>query len=267
MDEIPINADTINKSLDLLSDSTKESRKEVDKITAKGFNKLAQLLWSTPIGIKADVYIQERPYKLKKALEEMKRKYEEIPKENRTEPTSYIALKGINELNYSLDESHLKEMFQNLLISDMDSRKQNKVLPAYIEIIKQLSKDNAAFLKLLYNYDSNIPSILLKVQTKDIEGYNDLDSYIIYNYHKDENKNTRFSTLKLNKLVIDTLLMHRLIENTYDSYYPNTEEQYSTLFQSVSHNYKLEDNMLLTYDRGFVRLTELGKNFIDICLS
>lgn len=267
MNEIPINAETINKALDIVNDSTKETRKEIDKITAKGFNKLAQLFWATPIGIKTDVYIQERPYKMKKALEEMKRKYEKIPEKNRIEPTSYIALKSINELNYCLDEDHLKEMFENLLISNMDSRKQNKVLPAYIEIIKQLSKEDAKFLKLLYDYGPNIPSILLKIKTKNVEGYNDLNSYIIYNYHKDENKNTRYSTLRLNNLVIDTLLMHRLIENTYDSYYPNTEEQYNTLFQSVSHYYKLEDTMSLTYDRGFVKLTELGKNFIDICLS
>ena len=31
MEEIPFNAETINKSLDLVSDSTKEARKEVEK--------------------------------------------------------------------------------------------------------------------------------------------------------------------------------------------------------------------------------------------
>lgn len=146
MQELPINTDTINKSIDIIDESTKETRKELDKISAKGVHKLSQLFWASPLGGKADVYIQERPYKLKKALEEMQAKYDLIPTEYQVEPSSYIALKGVNELNYSLEEDYIKEMFQNLLIADMDSRKQNKVLPAYIEIVKQLRIEDASFL-------------------------------------------------------------------------------------------------------------------------
>lgn len=79
MHELPINTDTINKSIDIIDETTKETRKELDKISAKGVHKLSQLFWASPLGIKADVYIQERPYKLKKALEEMQVKYDLIP--------------------------------------------------------------------------------------------------------------------------------------------------------------------------------------------
>ena len=79
----------------------------------------------------------------------MQAKYDNIPVEYQVEPTSYIALKGVNELSYALEEEHLKEMFENLLIADMDSRKQSKVLPAYIEIIKQLNKDDAKLFKTI----------------------------------------------------------------------------------------------------------------------
>ena len=76
MHELPINTDTINKSIDIIDETTKETRKELDKRSAKGVHKLSQLFWASPLGIKADVYIQERPYKLKKALEEMQVKYD-----------------------------------------------------------------------------------------------------------------------------------------------------------------------------------------------
>lgn len=161
MQEIPINTDTVNKSIDIINESTKETRKELDKTAAKGFKKLAQLFWDSPIGIKAEVYIQERPYKLQKALEEMKAKYDAIHAECQVEPSSYIALKGVNELNYCLEEKHIKEMFQNLLISDMDSRKQNKVLPAYIEIVKQLSKEDALFLQNFNNTKKDFFAVAL----------------------------------------------------------------------------------------------------------
>ena len=61
--------------------------------------------------------------------------------------------------------------------------------------------------------------------------------------------------------------MHRLIENTYDTFYPNEVEKYETLFNAVNKNYNLDSNTTLSYDKGLVRLTELGKNFIEICLS
>lgn len=36
MDELPINAETTNKALDFIDESTKETRKELDKTGAKG---------------------------------------------------------------------------------------------------------------------------------------------------------------------------------------------------------------------------------------
>lgn len=266
--DLNIKSDTVDKAIEIIEDSTKETRNALDQKTSRGINKLFDLLKSTPIGIKAEVYIQERPYKLKLAMDEMKKKYENIPQVNRTEPSSYIALKGVNELNYCLDEDYLKEMFENLLVSDMDTRKQGRVLPAYIEIIKQLSKADADFLKLLYNNDSGVCSISLKLSQVGKSGYSELDEYIIYNYSQ-YNNSYRYLTLKLNPLTIDNLLMHRLIETNYILYYTYSDalKQYDILFDDVKTKYKVEPNNLLTYDKGFVRLTELGKNFIDICLS
>lgn len=270
MEEVPINSDTINKSLDMIDESTKETRKELDKTAAKGISKLAKLFWASPIGIKADVYIAERPHKLQKALEEMEAKYNIIPTEYQVEPSSYIALKGVNELNYCLEENHLKEMFQNLLVSDMDSRKQNRVLPAYIEIIKQLSKDDAEFLKLLHTHKASLCSIFIKCVTENEKGYLALDKYIIYGYSYNEvTKTTSFGSSKLNPLVIDNLIMHKLIEQRYDIYYTYSDahKQYDTLFNSVKKYYVLGPDKTLSYDKGIIKLTDFGKNFIDICLS
>lgn len=272
MENLPIDTESINKTIDLVSESTEKTRKELDKITAKGVNKIAQLIWASPLGRIINLYIVEGQYKMEKALEELKSKYEEIPEEFRVEPSSYISLKGVNELTYSLEEEHLKKMFQNILISDMDSRKKNRILPSYIEIIKQLSKDDAEFLKLLYESDNNkggIAEILIILKEKDeTKGYDPLDEYIIYNY---ENKNgiTKYNLLKLNKLVIDTLLMHRLIDVKFDIYLARSsaEEEYNTLFNSVKNNYEEKDNTFISYEKGVICITEFGKNFIDICLN
>lgn len=49
-------------------------------------------------------------------LKKMQAKYDNIPIECQVEPTSYIALKGVNELGYALEEEHPKEMFENLFL-------------------------------------------------------------------------------------------------------------------------------------------------------
>ena len=71
MNELPLNAETTNKTLNIIDESTKETRQALDKTGAKGVNKLAQLFWASPIGRKADVYIAERPYKMEIELKEL----------------------------------------------------------------------------------------------------------------------------------------------------------------------------------------------------
>ena len=265
MDQLPIDTNTINKTLDIVDEGTKETRKEIDKTTAKGINKLIQLLKSTPLGIKADVYIQERPYKLKKAIEEMKAKYEPIPLEYRVEPSSYIALKGISELNYSLDEEHLKEMFENILVSDMDRRKKSRVLPSYIEIVKQLSVDDVEFLKLLKQSDF-FCAIEIQAKVNGNNGIKHLDEYLVYDYGtKDGKENGKIQLV--NPIIIDTLSYLNLVENKIGTFYPEREKEYSYLFNFAKKEYQLDDTIYtLTYDKCIIKFTKLGRNFIDICI-
>lgn len=266
MTELPINADTINKTIDVVDESTKETRKELDKNTAKGVNKLAQLFWASPIGRKADIYIAERPYKMEIELNKMQAKYNCIPVECQVEPSSYIALKGSNELNYALEEEHLKEMFENLLISDMDSRKKYKVLPSYLEIIKQLTPDDVKFLKLLKDWD-DFCAIEIQVQTNGISGVNHLDEFIVFDY-KSKNGIEHGEISKINPLVIDTLSYLNLVENKIGTYYTQREKEYTFLFNNTKILYNFDETKhTISYEKCTINFTELGKNFIDICLS
>ena len=265
MDELPINADTINKTIDVVDESTKETRKVLDKNTAKGVNKLAQLFWASPVGRKADIYIAERPYKMEKALKEMQKKYESIPIEYQVEPTSYIALKGVNELNYSLDEDKLKEMFQNLLISDMDMRKKDRVLPAYIEIIKQIDKKDAEFLSILKKKDliSTLPILRITLNSKKSSSFSYISSYAICLQDG--------QYIEIPELVLDNLLRLQLVNippnESYESY-----NMYENTFETIKNepdflNYSNSPNKYLSYQKYILVFTQFGINFIDICLS
>lgn len=266
MDNLPANSDTINKAIDIVDESTKETRKELDKTAAKGISKLAQLFWASPLGIKADVYIAERPFKLEKALKEMQTKYDNnIPAEYRVEPSSYIALKSVNELNYSLDEDYLKEMFENLLISDMDSRKKGNVLPSFIEIIKNLSSNDAKFLKLLKTEGKGVAC---SVQMIAINGRGSVvyyDKYIITNY--DDKSNC--SVKRIDWLTLENLEKEKIIETRYNESLQDRNEEYDYLFNSAKSNfpYKLEEGYRLSCKKGIISLTAMGSKFVDICID
>lgn len=258
MDDLPINADTVNKTLDIVDESTKETRQEADKAMAKGMNKLAQLIWASPLGRRADIYIAERPYKMQVELEKMQAKYEAIPVDYQVEPSSYIALKGVNELNYCLEEEHLKEMFENLLISDMDSRKKGRVLPAYIDIVKQLSKEDAEFLKILGHYNTNNFALLF-IRYSISSRSNFIGREVVL----DER-----NVITLNNIVVDNLERLNLLKVCNDKSLSNSQI-YNIGFNLAESKYDTPGfvKIELTYDEGCLLLTDFGKRFIDICLS
>ena len=71
---------------------------------------------------------------------ELEERAKEVSAENLVPPKINILGPTIENLKYNLDTDYLKEMFTNILISDMDKTKQDRVLPSYIEIVKQFSK-------------------------------------------------------------------------------------------------------------------------------
>lgn len=262
MDELNIKSETIDKAIDVISDSTKETRNTLDKRTAGGINKLFDLLWATPLGIKADVYIQSRPYKMKCEMEKMKARYDKIPDENKTEPSSYIALKGVQELTYCLDEDHLREMFSNLLIADMDNRKQSKVLPAYIEIVKQLSKKDAELLSnFARQHFEEEPILKIKFLYSD-GGFRYSSNNIALIIDNDY--------IVLDSVILDNLSRLKIIELTYKEFKHNNSI-YENAFNAIAarDEFKILPQGIekLDFSKGLLRITDFGKNFIDICLS
>ena len=48
---------------------------------------------------------------------------------------------------------------------------------------------------------------------------------------------------------------------------PYQDKAYETLFDSVKNKYKLQENSSLSYEKGIIKLTNFGLNFIEICIS
>ena len=78
--------------------------------------------------------------------EHLAQKAESIPPENRQPPDPTTMAKVVPALNAVFGEENLRKMFFNLLAATMDRTQAGSVLPAFAEVIKQLSSDEALIL-------------------------------------------------------------------------------------------------------------------------
>lgn len=248
-------------NLNLQLDLTKVANKTYDDLASKPLKSTGNV-GSTVIDFfhnfilyplqKYNIYAES---KLQNYKDELVKKANNIPKENLILPRVSIFGPTLEGLKYNLDEQYIKDMFTNILISDMDSTKQSKVLPAYIDIVRQLSKDDASFLKILRESEPYSKGFFY------IELHN-LEKYILLGYTDSKGTLSNFNIIKLNPIIIDNLLRLRLIE--IPSRFFTKQEVYNKMYEIVTSNYIITYG---NYTPKILSITDFGKNFIDICLS
>lgn len=86
---------------------------------------------------------------IRMTAEAVKEKAARIPEEKLTEPEPYVAVPAIQQLSYCYNSEELRELYANLLVSSMNSDTKYQVHPSFVEIIKQLTPDEAKLLKVL----------------------------------------------------------------------------------------------------------------------
>lgn len=89
-----------------------------------------------------------RQYFVNKFADDMAEKTKDIPSENIIEPKPSIAGPALQGLAFSLDEDELKNLYLTLLASAMDDRSADNAHPAYVEVLKQLTPEEAQILSL-----------------------------------------------------------------------------------------------------------------------
>lgn len=75
-----------------------------------------------------------------------------IKKENIITPDISIAGPAIEAMRYTANKQKIREMYKNLLGAAMNIDTADEVHPAFIEVIKQLTPNEAIFLEYLFGY-------------------------------------------------------------------------------------------------------------------
>lgn len=72
-----------------------------------------------------------------------------VPPENVVIPQFNVICAAIEAAKYQIDDENLRSMFAHLIVSSMDCERNNLTHPSFVEIIKQLTPDEAKILKIM----------------------------------------------------------------------------------------------------------------------
>lgn len=137
----------ITENVPIYEDALQPAAKEISKgltIVAKAVNAallpVAGLVWG------AD---QIKEFVNKKVSQ----KLENVPEEDIQSPKPHIGVPVVDALRYTGDEEGLADLYANLLATSMDRKTAINAHPGFVDVIKNMSPDEAKIMKFLSTND------------------------------------------------------------------------------------------------------------------
>lgn len=205
-------------------------------------------------------------YKLEAFEDDLKKKTKNIPPEKLQIPSTMIAGPTLEALRYTYDEAELREMYENLLASAMDSRISSQAHPSFVDTIKQLSPLDALVLKM-FNIKGqykcgNIRFILTADESK---RYTDgMPDYFVEEFYSlGDPFLVSASIINLKRLGLIDITETGLIGVNYDSMktHPYILKRENLFRQQGEYEFKIK------IVEHAVVLNNYGRQFIKICLQ
>lgn len=91
----------------------------------------------------------EKELKEKQVEEELRKSLSPVDPNKIVPPNSYVAVPALQAISYSISSKELCNLYANLLAKSMVSETKDNVHPAFVEIIKQLSPNDALVFKII----------------------------------------------------------------------------------------------------------------------
>lgn len=213
----------------------------------------------------------------------LEKKGETIPSENLQAPDPMLAGPIIQSLGYTLHQEPIREMFTNLLVTGMNSSTANQAHPAFVEIIKQISPDEAKIISWLgedIKYTFNIvdgkihsfkavpgermfPIANFSKVMKATQGRGIFKRNVCYFAKK---SNCQF--LSDEEKYIDNLIRLGILKVRFDQWF-NDDLYYAEHNQELDliRNIWTDDGQNeLKLDKGTIEVTAFGMSFLSSCL-
>ena len=236
-------------------------------------------------------FILEGEKNLTQISETISEKMSGVNPENVIEPEPYIAVPALQGISYCMDNDELRNLYANLLATAMQKDKKESVLPAFTEIIKQMSPTDAILMKnikpqKLYpladaRYQDKTPSLfatlpIFKPFTTGSDVFQNLSSLLCDQYTPENIAISIENLARLGLITINSTIVKD------ESVYNNIAllpcciewEERLTLAKAItdfSDEYKdvkktIQNRELALIPKSFL-MTNLGKLFFETCVG
>ena len=262
--DLKIAADTVALSGELIkaagdSPEAKEAARNLGKtaltVTKTINNALLPLAAVNFAFDKARIYFDE---KFQKDITE---KAASIPFDNLIEPKASVAGPALQGLAFSHDESNLKEMYLSLLTTAMDKRIATEAHPAFVEIIKQITSEEAELISDIFKSHTSHPIVELRLSSTSDRGWHVIKTHVMNDRDLASNspiENPRLSAMVHNLIRLGLLNVDYSKFLTGENSYSWVEERPEMLRLRNKHD---NETTKIIFERGTLAMTDLGVQF------
>lgn len=206
-------------------------------------------------------------YGYEKIGEHLKKKLESrlsaISPDNIIAPPLQVVGPLIERYKYIHDNDDLSEMFVNLLSNAMDKDKVRKAHPSFVNVISELSPDEAKLIKY-FSKEDTLPKLDVQIKAKPPEeefGY--INVYFNFTLLGEK---AGLTYEDLTSYYLSNLERLRIISCTYNSESYKNKDYYKPLQESpnlekIKKMY--EDEYIVESKEGVIQITDFGKLFIE----
>lgn len=192
-----------------------------------------------------------------------------VPPENIITPQISVAGPIIEALRYAGSEEKLSDLYANLLAASMDKDSATKAHPAFTEIIKQLTPDEAKIVDM-FPRERYMPIIDIKRIEKVESGFTSAYAVLVPN-HSSLGEQAGCEHLDLVPAYLDNLVRLGLAEIAEDKYYTAEgvydELENSNKAQAFKKAIEKDGKFTCEFGRKFLHVTALGKQFANVCVT
>ncbi len=235
---------------------------------AEPIGKLASFVPRTVVTVLQpfEKWLINREESMRLTMEALTNKVDKIPEERLCDPEPYVAIPAIQQISYCYDSKELRNLYANLLASSMDKNKKKEVHPGYVDIIKQLTPDEAKLLKRLPRDPKGlIPIISLGINKGPTNGkIRILRHYTILGIGLCEYPESICSYLdNLNRLeLIHISEDQHIVDNKCYEPLENSQR-----IMELKSQYVLKDGQSFVTDKELFYVTSFGLDFIRCCVD
>ena len=216
--------------------------------------------------LKDGVYIGDKL--LDRVAKSVEAKLAIIPQERLQVPDIIIAGPIFEALRYAASNDLLMDLYTSLLASSMDSKTAHRAHPGFVEVLKNLSPDEARILKYLVGGHEAIPVLELRLFRPDIP---DGGFKTVVRYFTPLTKKASCVHGDLAESYIDNLIRLGILEipeglviAQKDAYKELEEAGY---IKSYKERLISIENARLEIERKMINITSFGQQLIDACVT